>query len=560
MSHPVSIADQVQIETLMEHVHWVTKHTKEAGTEGERQSLHHFVRRLEGYGYRVETILHDAYISLPGPARLRVGDAEFETITHSFSRPSPEGGLTAEVVFAGKGTEADFAGKDMRNKIVLSHGLAAPEIADRCTRAGAVGQIQISTNAQLYEMCISPVWGNPASSTQDRLPRTVVVTVSQGDGERLVGLLSSGKPVMATIHAEVDTGWRKTPLLVAEMEAPAAAGTDQFVLVSAHHDTWHFGVMDNGTANASATEIARLAALRRAEWKRGLRLCFWSGHSQGRYSGSAWYADTRWGEIDRCCVAHVNLDSTGGIGATEVHTTASMSLLRHLAVEAIARYAGQTYTGKRRGRSGDDSFSGIGVPSIFGPVSEQHPDQTNGRRNLGWWWHTRHDLIDKVSPEFLARDTQVVGHAVWRLLTDAALPYDFAAQIADLHRQLAGIAGLQADADFAPLWSAAERLADVVSRPAVPGALDTANAALLRASRALVPIDYTFGDRHAHDVAMPVPAWPALEPLRQLAAAVPGTEAASFARVDAVRARNRVIQALDDALEALSPPRGETGR
>ena len=35
------------------------------------------------------------------------------------------------------------------------------------------------------------------------------------------------------------------------------------------------------------------------EWRRGLRVVFWSGHSQGRYSGSTWYADTHWEELER---------------------------------------------------------------------------------------------------------------------------------------------------------------------------------------------------------------------------------------------------------------------
>ena len=83
-------------------------------------------------------------------------------------------------------------------------------------------------------------------------------------------------------------------------------------MFSGHHDTWDYGVMDNGGANATMLEVARLFAPERADWRRGLRLCFWSGHSHGRYSGSAWYADTHWDELVRRCVAHVNVDSTGG--------------------------------------------------------------------------------------------------------------------------------------------------------------------------------------------------------------------------------------------------------
>lgn len=61
--------------------------------------------------------------------------------------------------------------------------------------------------------------------------------------------------------------------------------------------------MDNGGANATMLEAARLLAERHHEWQRGLRICFWSGHSHGRYSGSAWYADEYWDELDKRCIA-----------------------------------------------------------------------------------------------------------------------------------------------------------------------------------------------------------------------------------------------------------------
>ena len=72
----------------------------------------------------------------------------------------------------------------------------------------------------------------------------------------------------------------------------------------------------------------------------------------------------------------------------------------------------------------------------------------------------------------------------------------------------------------------------------------------MRVSRALVPIDYTSGDRFAHDPALALPAWPTLRPLRELATAKPGSDAARFLTVGAIRARNRVEHALREAITA----------
>jgi hypothetical protein len=545
-----SVLNAVDEARLMRDIAELARWTKLAGTPEERESLKHFEASLRALGFRTEVILHDAYISLPGAARIVVDGEEVACITHSFSRPSPAGGLTAEVVFVGRGHAADYAKVDARDRIVLVEGIATPETARFANEAGAAGQIHISPHEQRYEMCISPVWGSPAFELRENLPRTVATSVSAPAGQALRARLERG-PMTATLFAEVDTGWRRTPLLVAEMDREDAAHGEPFVLLSGHHDTWYYGVMDNGGANATMMEIARIAVAHRAQWQRGLRLCFWSGHSQGRYSGSAWYADAHWAELERRCVAHVNVDSTGGITAVDLSETASMSLLHELAKEAVGTHAGQDYVGKRRSRAGDDSFGGIGVPSMFGPVSEQPKGETNGRRNLGWWWHTPEDLIDKIDPANLVRDTKVVGHAVWRLLSDPVLPIDLAAELRDLTKQLAPLMASPAARALAePLQAAAERMEALVIQASAqlaeagPEGVAALNEAIRAGCRALVPVDYTSGDRFAHEPALPVPAWPVLEPLRRLARETAEADI-PFRTVTAMRARNRVLHALD---------------
>ena len=55
----------------------------------------------------------------------------------------------------------------------------------------------------------------------------------------------------------MDTGWRKTLILEAHLDAGAAAQDDSFVMFSGHHDTWYYGVMDNGGANATMLEVSQ---------------------------------------------------------------------------------------------------------------------------------------------------------------------------------------------------------------------------------------------------------------------------------------------------------------
>jgi hypothetical protein len=230
--------------------------------------------------------------------------------------------------------------------------------------------------------------------------------------------------------------------------------------------------------------------------------------------------------------------------------------LARLAREATLAETGQTHKGKRPSRSSDQSFWGIGIASMYGSVSQQPPGGVTMRHALGWWWHTPHDTLDKIDEAFLERDTRVVLHTLWRLLTDRVLPIDPAAEVASLSAELAAIGGAAASELVQELLSAAraaERaLSPLAAAPANERACKAHNEALLQICRALVPLDYAEGDRFAHDPALPQPAWPVLQSLRDLAAAESGSDEAKFLAVAAVRSRNRLLRALEDASSAVA--------
>ena len=567
------LSQAVAAPALMAHVEEFARRVKLSGTPEERESLAYIRARLDAFGYHTTLLEHDAYISLPGRARVEAGGRELTAITHSFSRPSAPGGTRGPLVYLGNGAPKAFEENEIRGKIVLVEGIASPAVSLRASEAGAAGQLHISPHQYLHEMCISPVWGSPSSRSRGRLPRTVVCTVAKEDGDALRRRLAGGEAVTGVLEAKIDTGWRKTPILVAEMGAPddgADDGTEDapFVMFSGHHDTWHYGVMDNGTANATMLECARLLAGERAGWRRGLRLCFWSGHSHGRYSGSGWYADEYWDELERRCLAHVNVDSTGAKGNTYLGGAPSVAELTALARDAVTTQAGQEITGERMSRAGDQSFWGIGIPSMFMSMGQQEEGEdaassVMGRggakrgAGLGWWWHTPYDLIDKIEPDLLVRDTRIFVHTLWRLLHEVVVPLDYAAHAEHLLRELATHGeGLEGRFDLQPVIARATALRDkaaALRELADPGPERAAaiNAALRAVSRAMVPLDYTGGDRFEPDPALPMPAYPLLQPLRRLASLPAGSDQARFLTVTLTRIRNRFVHALGEADAAL---------
>lgn len=549
-----ALAAQLDGARMMRVLAECTARVRLSGTPEELESFHGLERAMREAGFSTELILHDAYISLPGRCSVQVGGRELRAITHSMSTPTP--GLTAPLVPAGIGDRAAFAAGDFRGCIALVEGIATEEVSVVAHRAGVAGLLHISPTEELYEMCISPVWGSPSLETRGNIPPLPVATIPHAEGQALRARLEGGEALEATLVTEVDTRWRKTPILVAELGAPGGAPDAPFVMLSGHHDSWHYGAMDNGTANVGMLESARLLASCRDSWRRGLRVCFWSGHSHGRYSGSAWYADEHFLELDRRCAAHVNIDSTGGAGATLLDRSGVIDELKAVAAEAVKAVSGQTHKGNRHGRVADQSFWGVGLPSMFGSVSH-HPPGPAPR--LGWWWHTPQDLIAHIDPANLVRDTSLLLRVLHRLLTSPVLPLDETATLASLAAELdAVMPRIGARLDLAAVRAAVTALsARLAALPGAPAAPEAINRVLMRLSRLLVPLNYTRGDRFVHDEALELPPWPALQPLRTLAGLAPDSPDSPFAVVAARRARNRLAYALaeaDAALDAVLPP------
>jgi hypothetical protein len=242
-----------------------------------------------------------------------------------------------------------------------------------------------------------------------------------------------------------------------------------------------------------------------------------------------------------------------------------------VARDAVRTWSGETLTEQRMSRAGDQSFWGIGVPSLFNTLSHEPIGKGvnvvagfmgAGRKRaggaMGWWWHTPQDTLDKIDPVLLLRDTRVCVQAVLRLLTEPVMPFDHRAQVSELRHAVAGLRDAVAphcdlsgvSARIAQLESLAARLHAATGRIASSGStteVARANAALLALSRVLTPLEYTRGDRFSHDPALGLDAFPVLDALRRLAKAEPG-EGVRFASVAARQARNRLEHAVEQAI------------
>jgi len=547
-----TLRDAVSLDNLTRYNAEIAKGVRLSGSADEAEAFAYLAAQCRSYGMDVEQYAIDAYVSLPGAASLTVAslrDQALPCITHSFSLATGSGGLTAPLAYVGKGAAADYAGKDVHGAIVMADGLAMPAVAHAAYQAGAAGLICVNPEG-LHEMIISPVWGTPTPKTAPVLPQLVAVSVRREDGDSLKELVARG-PVTVRLQTEVETGWRPIPTLTAEIRG----AEDRFVLLSGHVDSWHYGAMDNASANATMLEVGRILSEHKGELRRGLRLAFWSGHSHARYGASAWYADNFFADLHDHCVCHVNAESTGAMGATNLTGAGCMAETWRFAAGPIRDVTGQELTYRRLPRNGDQSFEGIGIPSALAGLASQ-PEG-----GLGWWWHTPDDTLDKIDGPNFVRDTQVYLLTCWRLCTLPVLPFDYTATANELRDRLHllqesangrfDLTPLLAELDA--LHADAERLnAAVASAGDDAARAEPLNAAMMAVGRALIPVNYTLAGPFEVDLALENPILPGLAPVATLAALDPASNDAGFLRTQLVRERNRVQHALATARRAIA--------
>jgi Peptidase family M28/PA domain len=559
---------EVNQDLLMEYTQKVASEIRLSGTEEELRAFYYAKSKLEEFGLTTELTFNDAYISLPGKTELKVNGQSFPAITHSMAVSTDETGLEGEIVYSGKSVSVDYQKNPVSGKIVLLDGLAIPGAVLQAQQAGAKAIIFINAE-YTHEMIVSPVWGNPTLETYNKLPKIPVVSVNFHDGQKMKSTVKNHTNCQGWLKTKVDTGWRKIPTLTAEI--PGNDENDHFVLFSGHIDSWHYGVMDNGTANATMLEVARILALNKDNLRRSLKLAFWSGHSHGRYAGSALYCDEYWEDLHENCVLHINIDSVGGKGATILTEANCMAETRDLAKRSIKELTGDEFEGSRFGRAGDQSFWGPGVPSLFMGLSEQ-PQSNNpaseafsqlfgaGKAGgFGWWWHTTEDTLDKISPENLARDCKIYLSIVYEACTTEILPVNQLAAVEELETCIKDYQSKTNDhLNFSITNNRIEELKNNLTQfgsllaTLTDPQVTHANKTLKHLSNILVPLNYVKGDIFNHDTALKQPPIPLLANCEKLADLEVGSHQYHLVLTELKRNLNKVNYALLEAIRTIN--------
>jgi aminopeptidase YwaD len=202
--------------------------------------------------------------------------ADWQTDPIRLADYSHSADVEAALVDVGDGThEADYAGKDVADKIVLADGVLSEVQAIAVTKLGAAGIVSDMPNQSTAWAGLDPTlvrWGH----LDARAPKGFAFMVSHAGAESLrAGLRDHAVILKAQVEAEVGAGhWS-----VVAATIPGSDPTAGEIVYSCHLDHQRPGANDNGSGCVTILESARMLARliesgRLPRPARGLRFLF----------------------------------------------------------------------------------------------------------------------------------------------------------------------------------------------------------------------------------------------------------------------------------------------
>ncbi|MFB3887414.1 MAG: M28 family peptidase [Thermodesulfobacteriota bacterium] len=413
-------------DEIGKHLEYLAGLTRRAGTEDEQKAAKYIQSRLDEYGVESEIYEFDAYVSLPGEASLEVLSPvrkSLASLSGVFITPTPPEGLEAELVCLGERIEERSEEPDLSGKIVLiAAGREGRVEATRLARKkGAAGQIHITPGKTRAMIAIQPrdVWGSPTPETIDKNLSPPIISVCNEDGRYLLELVRKG-PVIVRLKANAWSDYRKVRLPTGRIRG--TEDPDKFVLVGGHYCSWFLGASDNAVANSVKLEMARIFSKYRKKLKRGIRFCWWIAHEQGTFGGSTWYVDHFWDDLRDHAVAYLAMDGLGRKGSSGFEARNSEEI-RKFQEQIIKEVLGLRVKSKRVQKSGDQSFWGVGLPSLIGGTLFDTPESPG--EDPVWYSHTAEDTLDKVDRDLIQIPFRVHAVSILRLCNNPILPMEF---------------------------------------------------------------------------------------------------------------------------------------
>jgi len=407
--------DLVSAERCQHKLRYLTEEPHLAGTENSRKVAEYLRNEYESYGLQVQ--VYEYHVYLPHPLEVHVAllsptehlavgkEASWEwdkdsyetEIVPGYNAYSPDGDVTAELVYVNKGLPEDYQilanqGISVEGKICIVRyggsyrGVKAKVAGDN----GAVGlilysdpaddgymrgdvyprgpwrsgdAIQRGTVKYIFQHASDPLTpGWAATKDAERLsfdeatdlPKIPVVPIAYRDAEPFLKALAGPNvpskwqgglpfayhigpgPAKVRIKVRCEHSIRPIYNVIATLEGTQYP--DQWVILGNHHDAWIYGAADPGSGTTSLLEVAQcLGELAKAGTrpKRTIVFASWDAEEFGILGSTEWVEDLKT-MLQQKTIAYLNVDIAATGGRFYVSATPSLrELMREVTQNVI---------------------------------------------------------------------------------------------------------------------------------------------------------------------------------------------------------------------------------
>lgn len=266
------------------------------GTSGDAESAEWLVAKFREIGLsdaRAQPFdLEPQWMPLSWAVTVTAGGdtMELESAQPAYrANPTPPQGLDLEAVYVGLGSEADFAGRDVRGKAVFTFRMPLSSSEEALQRADSRGA------AAIFNVPMLP--GNMRYQAYPSETDAPAFTLGSDDAyavRELIAQASDGAAPRVAINLDIE--------LTAGLETALVWGTlpgrtDETIYIMAHRDGWFDAAGDNASGVASMIGLAEhYAKIPRAERRRTLLFVGLDGHHNsgpGVGVGRMWMVEHR---------------------------------------------------------------------------------------------------------------------------------------------------------------------------------------------------------------------------------------------------------------------------
>ena len=390
-------------EICRRELRYLTEEPHLAGTENSYKIAKYLHSKYQEYGLDAQIYEYKVYLPYPIEVRvemiapthyLAVGKEDswewdkdsYETnIVAGYNAYSPDGDVTADLIYVNKGLPDDYRklaemGISVEGKIAIArYGGSYRGVKARIAgEQGAIGliiysdpaddgymkgdtyprgpwrsadAIQRGTVKYIFQYAgdpLTPGWAStkeahriPITEAID-LPQIPVAPLAYRDAEPLLRALAGPNvpkgwqgglpfayhigPGLAKVRLKVRSEHKNRPIYNVIAKLKGTENPDQWVILGNHHDAWVYGAADPGSGTASLLEVARcLGQLTQEGYrpKRTIVFASWDAEEFGILGSTEWVEDLK-AELQRKTIAYLNVDTA--TTGTEFYASAVPSL------------------------------------------------------------------------------------------------------------------------------------------------------------------------------------------------------------------------------------------